>query len=142
MYELKRGARIKEEIKIGDDVIVIDLDAEMIAVEYNKRYNDIIRAEQAVKKAQEAEGDDKTEIFNAYGVAVARLFGLIFGDDNAEKIINFYEHRFFEMTLEVFPFITDVVQPALSKALDEIRAKSESKYNQKQPFSLRNSLRR
>ena len=129
MYEFKRRSRINEQIKIGDEIITVDIDAESIALEYDKRYNAIVKAEQNLKTAQ---GDNKTKILQAYGEAVTALFDLIFGEENAEKIIKFYENRFIEMSMEVFPFIIDVIRPALMKALDEMRVKAVAQYKQKQ----------
>ena len=128
MYELKRRKRINEQIKIGDEIITVDIDAESIALEYDKRYNAIVKAEQNLKKAQ----GDKSKVLQAYGEAVAALFDLIFGEENAEKIIKFYENRFIEMSMEVFPFIIDVIRPALTKAFDDMRTKATAQYKQKQ----------
>ena len=55
----------------------------------------------------------------------------VFGEQDAQTIIDFYNGRYTEMVREVFPFIAEVVMK-VRKMAQEDRAAAASKYNRKQ----------
>lgn len=124
MFEFKRAKRVHEQIKLGDEVITINLDAESIAIEFNKRRNELIRAEMDIKQI----GKEDPAVMEKYGTAVVSLFQLLFGDENTEKILAFYENRYVEMSMEVFPFILEVIAPQISQAVEEMRKRAKTAY--------------
>lgn len=133
-YELKRSQRIQEEIKIGDDTITINLDIDSITKEFNKRYNAIIAAELEIKNVQLIENNaEKLNVaMESYGNTVIELFCLVFGEDGAMKILNFYENNYMEMSVEVFPFIINVIMPKIQQGIEEQRKKLAEQYKYKQ----------
>lgn len=58
----------------------------------------------------------------------------MFGEDGATKILKFYENNYFEMSMEVFPFIIDVVVPQIQKSLVAQRERLAGQYKQKAAF--------
>ena len=62
------------------------------------------------------------------------MFALVFGEDGATKILKFYENNYFEMSMEVFPFIIDVVVPQIQKSLVAQRERLAGQYKQKAAF--------
>jgi hypothetical protein len=129
-YELKRGQRIQEEIKVGDTVVAVDLHVDSVVKAFNRRYNDIIAAEREIKKLQ-ARDQDMASIsaaMTAYGEAVIALFGVIFGDEGTQTILEFYEDNYFEMSVEVFPFIINVVVPQMQKSIEAQRKQLAEQY--------------
>lgn len=131
MYELKRKAKIEEQLKIGVEILTVSIDPEAIALQFNATRNKVITAEQKIKAVKDESGLSD-EVISEYASAVTALFGLIFGESNALKIIDFYENRFVEMSTEVFPFIIDVITPKINRALIEMRETAAKQYKQKQ----------
>lgn len=142
-YQVGRSGKIHESLELVDDsgsvvaTVYTDVDADKIAKEFNLRINAIIRAE-AAAKAYSAQGEvtamtaEQAEAANtaiqAYGDAVINLFQLIFGDDDTRKIIDFYEGSYFEMSLQVFPFILDVVKPRIEESVLRMQERSKQNY--------------
>lgn len=135
MYELKRAPRIKEQLKIGDEVIDVDIDVENTAVEFNKCRNAVIAAEQDIKKMRES-GEESTAVLEKYGKAITELLVTIFGVDNTQKIVDFYEGRYIELTTEVFPFVINVIGPKMKSGIEDMRERAASLYKSSQAAKL------
>lgn len=126
-YELKRSSKI-EGVTIDGEEIPVVLDVYQGAKELNQRYLDLVHTRSELKKIQTkgAPGtEDAIEIFeSAYesiGNAVISLLQLIFGDDGAQKIINFYDGKYEELLIEILPYIINVIIPHVRNASAENR---------------------
>lgn len=123
-YKLYRSKRVVEELELCDaegkvlHTIGVDFDVDAMARDFNARYNAIIAAELAIKKLGQSP-EEQGKAAELYGNAVIALFNLIFGEENTAVILGFYENRYSEMTLEVFPFILEVIVPAVGAAVRE-----------------------
>ena len=51
MFELKRSEKIVEQIKLGDEIIEVNLDAGAIQARFTKGYNELLRAQNALNGA-------------------------------------------------------------------------------------------
>ncbi len=127
-YVLKRQKRIKEQLKLIDEndnvvkVIDIDFDVDEKMKAFNKARNDVIRAEQDIANA------NAEDVKKAYGDAIISLLTVIFGEDGANNILEFYDNRYVEMTEELMPFIATVFIPEMEKRAREKRDKLAAKY--------------
>ena len=135
MYELKRQPKISEQLRLGEEVINIDIDIEASSIDFNKRRNEVILAEQEIKKMRES-GVESEEVLKKYGEAITNLMVVVFGVDNTEKIVNFYENRYMELTLEVFPFIIEVIGPKMKAGIEQMRQKAGALYKSSQAAKL------
>ena len=123
MFELKRSPKINEEVKIGDEIITVALDIDEITIRFRKCMADLSNAEKAIAKAQAEKSGDLDKVMTEYGNATIALLQVIFGDDDANKILAFYENRYLEMTSEVFPFIAQTIIPKIEAAATEKKNK-------------------
>lgn len=64
-----------------------------------------------------------------FGDAVLSLLGLVFGDDGAAEILDFYEDAYAEMAVAVFPYIEDVIVPEIRRSAEAMRQQAASRYN-------------
>lgn len=128
MYVFKRTPKVREKIQIGDDVVEINLDAETIAYEFTKRVNAVIEAENKMRALAIKRGKVYDATIQEYGAALMLLFACVFGADVANKIVEYYENRFIEMSLEVLPFITDVVAPAVRESMAIMQKRAAENY--------------
>lgn len=117
MYQVTRKNRIKEQLQLchanGDVALTVDVDLNVdeISARVNKAYEVLGVAQNALKK------DEKNEkLLEAYGKAVVAVFSVIFGEENAERILDFYEGNFTEMLLDIFPFINGEIMPKIREA--------------------------
>lgn len=119
-YQIKRKSRIKERLELCDESgeVVLPIDVEInvddIAVK-------LAAAQQTLGMAQALINKEPTsaKAQEAFGSAVIAMFSVIFGEDNAEKIIAFYDGRYTEMLLDVFPFINEAIMPKIKAASAE-----------------------
>lgn len=124
-YKFDRIQRVTEEIELGNGVIIkVDFNPDDIAKEYNLNLNRIIKAERAIKKLNPDETPDPdivNEAMGEYGNAVIGLFNLIFGEENTNKIVSFYEDKYIEMMQVIYPFIMNVAQPRIAESINKSR---------------------
>ena len=117
MYKITRKNRIKETLQLchADGSVAheieVDLNVDEITGRVNKAREVLGMAQAALKKNPESEAAQE-----AFGNAVFALFDVIFGKENREKIADFYEGKYTEMLLDLFPFINDVVMPQIMEA--------------------------
>ena len=127
MYKIKRN-HLVEDLQIEDNGKILDLKVDInidsILQQYNKAQYRIAQAAQAAKKA--ANDKDMENIEVAMGEAVLGLFEVVFGHDQTQQIIDFYNNRAFEMLTDISPFITEVVAPKIQEAQQAI----EDRYKQ------------
>ena len=96
----------------GDKEIQIDvkLDLYAAASKYRRCQVAIIDAK---KKAEENPRD--TGNLEAYGKAIYALLELLFGRENTEKMIGFYEDNWAKLLVDITPYIVDTIYPALEE---------------------------
>lgn len=128
MFELKRSPKINEQIKIGDDIITINLDIDEITSRFRKCMTNLANAERAIAQAQSENSSDLDKVMTEYGNAAIALLQVVFDDENTEKILAFYESRYLEMTGEVFPFIAQTIIPQIETVAAEKRTKLLNMY--------------
>lgn len=133
MRELKRSSVIKEEVKVGDEVIEINLSAGEILKRFRPLMLDILHAEKEVKrlKSEGIDNENLAEAIDFYGKTIIQLYQFIFGVENTEKILAFYDGNYEEMATEVTPYIFEVIVPKINEVMKEQKEKAKSKYKGK-----------
>jgi hypothetical protein len=66
------------------------------------------------------------------GEAILNLFVVIFGQEQAQKLVDFYGESYTEMLADVVPFINDVVAPKINEAQKRIMAQYQAAKVQRQ----------
>lgn len=128
MFEIKRKERIYEEVKLGDEVLVIDIDPESVLRRYNQCAAQLAQAQLKIETARK-QGTGPTDADYAfYGEAVVSLFNVIFGEDNTTKFISYFSDNYVEMLSQVFPFIQDRIAPKIMQAAESLKKANVGKY--------------
>ena len=63
------------------------------------------------------------ETIEKIGEVIVNIMDLIFGEDGRNKIITFFDGDYTAMMLDIFPYIQNVVIPALQNQAAEMRKK-------------------
>ena len=127
-YQIKKADKITEDLELLDknnDValtIHIDIQIDRIVREYRQLQGELMEAQNMT-----SQGNEKA--FEAFGNAVIKLFRCIFGDENTQKILEYFENNYMEMAVQCMPFISDVVQPAIEKYSRSKREIMANNYN-------------
>ena len=121
MYQIKRK-HIVEDLEIEDNGKVLKLNVDINVDSMLKAYNNAqYKIAQASNDAQKAANDkDMALAEEAMGNAVLALFEVVFGDDQTQKIVEFYDNKSLEMLGDIAPFIAEVIAPRFKEAQDRI----------------------
>jgi hypothetical protein len=123
MYQITRN-HVVEDLQITDNDKVLDLHVDLAVDQILKRYLDaagaFTRARDEVSKGLTEERVQKL------GETILALFVVIFGDDQAHKLVDFYGENYTEMLADVVPFINDVVAPKVNEAQGRIMAQYQA----------------
>lgn len=127
-YQIKKSDKIAEDLELLDknnDValtIHIDIEIGRIAKEYRQLQIELAEAQNMTSQGNEM-------AFEVFGNAVIKLFRCLFGDENTQKILEYFENDYMEMAVQCMPFISDVVQPAIEKYSRSKREIMANNYN-------------
>jgi hypothetical protein len=131
MYQITRN-HIVEDLKVTDTgtgeelVLHVDLSVDQVMQRY-------IQAAEAFAKARNNANKGLTEErVEKLGEAILNLFVVIFGQEQAQKLVDFYGESYTEMLADVVPFINDVVAPKINEAQQRIMAQYQAAKVQRQ----------
>ena len=123
MYQITRN-HVVEDLELDDNgkklQLHVDLNVDTILRRYLQVAGELAKAQQAVRKGMT---EEKVE---ALGVAILNVFSVIFGDDQAKQLVDFYAGAYTEMLADVAPFINDVIAPKVSEAQQRIMHQYQS----------------
>ncbi|MBR3238655.1 MAG: hypothetical protein IKF99_09485 [Oscillospiraceae bacterium] len=118
MYQVKRN-RIVEDLELDDNgkklTLHVDMGVDAILQRYTKAARVVAAAQQEVRNAP----DNETKV-EKLGEAILKLFEVIFGADQTNQILEFYDGAYLEMLTDIAPFINDVVAPKITEAQQRI----------------------
>lgn len=135
-YQAKRKKLYREEFQLVDENgtiakrFFVELDPDVVAPELSKKHLSFIRASEKAKKIDVNESPE--EALELVGSITTDILQVVFGTENAQYIVDFYQGRYIEMVREVLPFVFQVVIPELRKMAQENRAAIVASYNRKQ----------
>lgn len=118
-YQIKKTNRITEDVEfLGENgevelTVKLDIDVERIAGDFRKAQIAVMNAEKAAKEKQ------TDEMLEIYGKAIVEFIRLIFGDENTQKLIKYFDNRYIDMLFQTMPFIYDVVVPSIEKSIQQ-----------------------
>lgn len=117
MYQVVRNHVVEDlQLKDGDKELIlhVDLSVDNILQQYGAASKALHDAQNALRQGVT---EEKVE---ALGNAILGIFQIVFGVENAAKIVEFYDESYTEMLADVAPFINDVVAPKINEAQQRI----------------------
>ena len=142
-YQAKRHNTYTEEFELVNEfgevvhTLHVSIDPGSMVEKLSGQYTELLRTQTEI---QSIDPEEKGELIGAYqklGNAVIAILKSVFGDDDTEIILEFYNNRYNEMALEVMPFITDVVIPKIREITQQNRKSIQQKYNRKQRLAFK-----
>ena len=127
-YQIKKLQKIVEDIELLNDdnsvalTIHVDIVPENIARKFNVTQVKLVEAQKKVK----AKDDSALE---EYGEAIIAMFEIVFGEENTAKILEYFEGKYTDMAIQLMPFITNVIQPALRRNAEDKKALIANNYH-------------
>lgn len=138
-YQAKRHKKFQEDFELVNEsgevvhLLHVSLDADDMVVKISRKYAALTKAlaETTEMKRKDENPEEIQKSVEILGTAVVDLLEAVFGTEDAEKIIQFYEGRYIEMSQEVIPFITQCVIPKLTEMKKDNKRAVLSGYNRK-----------
>ena len=132
-YQAKRAKVLREEFELVDEdgAVVKRMEVVLgpeIATDLSKKYLSFVRAQEAFQRLDPKESPE--EKLALIGSTVTDILEVVFGKENADYIIRFYDGRYIEMGREVLPFVWQVI-PKIRKIGQEYRETVLAGYNRK-----------
>lgn len=118
---------IKQRDSIVDTLALERRDGTVEKININLRITpDIVskfRGEQLRLIELQKQDANNPETIEKIGEVIVNIMDLIFGEDGRDKIITIFDGDYTAMMLDIFPYIHDVVIPALQNRAAEMRKK-------------------
>ena len=140
-YQARKHKRFQEKFELINEAgevvrtLHVDLDADDLVPRINRKYTELIRAladTSEAKAGKISSSEDADQRFERLGHAVVNILEAVFGKEDTELILDFYENRYIELTKEVVPFITKCVIPRCIEIKKENQNEILKGYNRKQ----------
>lgn len=121
-YQINRTQHVRDEIELHDGdkalTVVVDITVDAILSGYNSARARIAASQRSIDALRENMGDPQAldDATNELGSAVVALFVLLFGEEQVEKILEFYGGNHLEMLADFLPYIMDELNPKIRAA--------------------------
>lgn len=135
-YQAVKHKRVIEELELVDEngivkhTLVVDLDVDTMAKQLSEKHLALVNAQQEVANIN-LNGGNAENTLKIIGEVVIDMFQAVFGMENYNIIIEFYENKTVEMCQEVLPFVLDVVIPKIRTGAQESKMQTVDRYRQK-----------
>lgn len=120
VFVIQKKGRIEEELHLVDEngniehVIMVSVDIDDFLPRYYKARKNLESVQESIKNCT-----DDEERLSQVGNAVIALFDVVFGSENTEKIVSFYNGRYTKMLVEISPFLSEVIYPKIKQASNQ-----------------------
>lgn len=135
MYTIKKAAHIVDELKIEDEnggqdlEIYVNIYVDDILADFEEKRAAIGKAQsdlKALKASKEADPSQIGIVLNSLNDATYALFELIFGKEQTEQLVSYYNNRVLSMLGDFLPYFTGVILPEIKKAQTDLADKYKS----------------
>ena len=136
-YQIKKTSRITEDIELlgesgnAEKILHVEINPDGIMNNYRKAEIQLLKTQTAAREGKSAEAVEE------YGKAVTALFEAVFGTETTAELLTYFENKHTEMLIQLMPFITDVVRPAVAEAIKSQKSRLANNMN----FSRRQKRR-
>lgn len=123
MYKIRRhSGHVTEQLQIEDAGKELTLNVDIYVDAIIRDYVELGSRLNALRQRLQS-GDKTEELIVEYGKVVTSYFALFFGEDQTVQLLEWYDHRYNEMLLDITPFLQDVVVPAIIAAQTDMKQK-------------------
>ena len=130
-YRIRRSpAQVRETLELitadgqSRRTIEVDLNIPRLAGELRPAVLELTHAQEKIADAAGRGGEEAQAAYDGAVAASHRLLEMIFGAENTETLLAFFDHNEAELLQQVTPFIAEVVQPAVRNYISECRKRA------------------
>lgn len=133
MYKVvKRDRSIKETLVIchedGTEALTLDVDINTTSI-----VSQMAIAREVLAAASGTLQKDPSDVkaMTALGTSVITMLTIIFGAENAKKLVEFYDSAYDALLVDIYPFIDSEIMPKIREASAERKAELLAAVNRK-----------
>ena len=134
---------IREDGK-REKTIEVEITAGKLARDLSREYVNLVRAQRKVQDMQALEDQGAGSLADAYeqlGAAVITMMETVFGKEDTQTIMDFYENDYVEIVQQIMSFIINVILPKAREIAQENRKQILSQYDRRPAKGKRRGLR-
>lgn len=150
VYQATRRKKCVETLELiredgkREKTIEVEMAAGKLAKDLSREYVNLVRAQRKVQDMQALEDQGAGSLVDAYeqlGAAVITMMETVFGKEDTQAIMDFYENDYVEIVQQIMPFIINVILPKAREIAQENRKQILSQYDRRPPKGKRRGLR-
>lgn len=115
MYQIQRKETDCIKLGLGDEVLTIKLGGLKQLKKYIEAQERLLEIQKKLDNMNKAGAETTGELVEFLGQTILYTFEVLFGEENTQKMADFFEGNYDEMLEAVLPFINSEVVPALKK---------------------------
>lgn len=121
MYKIERNKKYTVQLALNEEVLNIKLDGLKQYKKYLEAQERLLDIQHKMEIMSKGTPEDKTldEMITLLGETIIYMFTVLFGEDNTQKIVDFFEGNYDEMMTAIMPFIIKEVIPTLKAVAKE-----------------------
>lgn len=130
-YTIRRApAQVRETLELitadgqSRKTIEVELNIPRLAGELRPAILELTHAQEKIAAAAGRGGEEAQAAYDEAVEVSHRLLNLIFGPENTEELLSFFDRNEAELLQQVTPFIAEVVQPAVRGYISECRKRA------------------
>lgn len=142
-YIIKKSHYIKDTLQLidGDRMleVPVEIDVSRMVFDFNRTYNEILGAQAEIKENPDPSKNNKA--CERLGEAITSLYTLLFGQESAVEIIDFYQSDYIKMVEDISPYVYDVIVPEIKRYTEEKREQAKDNYLRSKRLQIRRQRR-
>lgn len=114
MHRIKSKSRFSDTVTLtsGTNTLTLHVDLDLTHAAQQMR-----KAREVLAEAQSAVLDRQTdETIGVYGMALRGVIAVVFGEEQTDSLLTFYEGRPDSMIEDILPYVLDRVAPMMARA--------------------------
>lgn len=127
MYTIKKAAHIVDELRIEDDGKVLDLNINIYVDDILENFEvnraamgEAHRRLMELRAATDADPGQIAAASESLNRAAVSLFEMIFGAEDTQRLVDFYDGRVLTLLGDMMPYITGVILPEIKRAQQDL----------------------
>lgn len=134
---------IREDGK-REKIIEVEITAGKLAKDLSREYVNLVQTQRKLQDMQALKDQDAESLVDAYeqlGAAVITIMETVFGKEDTQAIMDFYEKDYVEIIQQIMPFVINVILPKAREIAQENRKQILAQYDRRPSREKRRGLR-
>ena len=149
-YQVTRRKKCVETLELiredgkREKIIEVEITAGKLAKDLSREYVNLVQTQRKLQDMQALKDQDAESLVDTYeqlGSAVITIMETVFGKEDTQAIMDFYEKDYVEIIQQIMPFVINVILPKAREIAQENRKQILAQYDRRPSRKKRRGLR-